>query len=97
VIEPWWKGDELDSIGQEGIDPVIAEISAYFPDSPRAFREEIAKSLPDADLAVVQGNLGDLKRRLLALDDSKGAAISGQAGRLGGVCDSPRWNPGAGR
>jgi DNA-binding response OmpR family regulator/S1-C subfamily serine protease len=78
VVEPWWKSDELNSIGQEGIESVIAEISAYFPDSPRAFRVEIAKSLPDADLAMVQGNLGDLKRHPLALDDSKGAAISGQ-------------------
>lgn len=78
VIEPWWRSDELNSIGQEGIEPVIAEISAYFPDSPRAFRVEIAKSLPDADLAMLRGDLGELKRPALALDDSKGAAISGQ-------------------
>jgi S1-C subfamily serine protease len=78
VVEPWWKSDELNSIGQEGIEPVIAEISAYFPDSPRAFRVEIVKSLPDVDLAVVQGDLGDLKRQPLTFDDSKGATISGQ-------------------
>ena len=78
MVEPWWKSDELNLVLQQGIEPLITEISAYFPDSPRAFRVEIQKISPDADLAVVRGNLGDLKRPMLPLDDSKGAAISGQ-------------------
>ncbi len=78
MVEPWWKSDELNLVLQQGIEPLITEISAYFPDSPRAFRVEIQKISPDADLAVVRGNLGDSKRPMLPLDDSKGAAISGQ-------------------
>ncbi len=78
MAEPWWKNDELNSVAQEGIEPVIAEISAYFPDWPRAFRVEIQKISADADLAVVQGDLSELKRPALVLDDSTGAAISGQ-------------------
>lgn len=78
VVEPWWKNDELESVTQQGLEPVIAEISAYFPDSPRAYRVEIQKISPDADLATVQGDLGGLKRRPLALDGSKEAAVSGQ-------------------
>ncbi len=79
VVEPWWKSSELNSIAQQGIEAVIAEISAYFPDSPRAYRVEIQKISSDADLAVVQGDLGDLKRPILTLDGSKTGAISGQA------------------
>jgi DNA-binding response OmpR family regulator/S1-C subfamily serine protease len=79
VVEPWWKNEELGSVSQEGVEPVIAEISAYFPDVPRAFRVEIQKISPDADLAVVQGDLGDLKRPALPLDASKQAAVSGQS------------------
>jgi len=79
VIEPWWKNEELGSVSQEGVEPVIAEISAYFPDVPRAYRVEIQKISPDADLAVVQGDLGDLKRPALPLDASKQAAVSGQS------------------
>jgi DNA-binding response OmpR family regulator/S1-C subfamily serine protease len=78
VVEPWWKNEELDALSKEGVEPVIAEINAYFPDAPRAYRVEIQKISPDADLAVVQGDLGELKRRVLALDESKEAAISGQ-------------------
>ncbi len=54
-------------------------MNAYFPDSPRAYRVEIQKVSPDADLAVVQGDLSDLKRPVLALDAGKGAIVSGQA------------------
>jgi DNA-binding response OmpR family regulator/S1-C subfamily serine protease len=78
VVEPWWKSNELNLILHQGIEPVIAEIGAYFPDSPRAFRVEIHKVSPDADLAVVRGNLADLKRPMLPLDDGKVAAVSGQ-------------------
>ncbi len=78
MVEPWWKSDVLNLVLQQGIEPLITEISAYFPDSPRAFRVEIQKISPDADLAVVRGTLGDLKRPMLPLDDTKGAAISGQ-------------------
>jgi DNA-binding response OmpR family regulator/S1-C subfamily serine protease len=78
VVEPWWKSEELNAVAQEGLEAVIAEISAYFPDSPRAFRVEIQKISTESDLALVQGDLDDLKRTALVLDDSKGAAISGQ-------------------
>jgi len=79
VVEPWWKNEQLGSVSQEGVEPVIAEISAYFPDVPRGFRVEIQKISPDADLAVVSGDLGDLKRPALPLDASKQAAVSGQS------------------
>ncbi len=78
VAEPWWKNDDLEPVMQQGMAPLIIEINAYFPGSPRAYRLAIAKISQDADLAVMRGDLGDLKRPALVLDDSNGAAISGQ-------------------
>jgi DNA-binding response OmpR family regulator len=79
VVEPWWKDQELSAITQMGLEPVIAEISAYFPDSARPHRVEIQKVSPDADLAVVQGSLDGLKRPTLPLDARSEAAVTGQA------------------
>jgi DNA-binding response OmpR family regulator/S1-C subfamily serine protease len=78
VVEPWWKSDELRAIEAEGMEAVISEISAYFPDAPRAFRVEIMKISPTVDLAVVKGDLGELKRAPLALDGRADSAVTGQ-------------------
>jgi DNA-binding response OmpR family regulator/S1-C subfamily serine protease len=78
VVEPWWKDEELSSMGEEGFEAVIAEISAYFPDAPQAYRVEIQKISPVTDLAVVQGEISDLKRPAVQRDGSKQASSSGQ-------------------
>jgi DNA-binding response OmpR family regulator len=78
VVEPWWKNEELRAIEQEGIEPVISEISAYFPDAPRAFRVEIMKISAAVDLAVVKGDLSELKRAPLALDGRTESTVTGQ-------------------
>ncbi len=78
VIEPWWKDAELAAVAREGVDPVIAEISAYFPGEPRAVRMATRKVSPALDLAIVQGDMTGLKRPVLLLDSRKEAAVSGQ-------------------
>lgn len=78
VAEPWWKNEDLESAAQQGIEPVIAEINAYFPNSPRAYRVEVAKVSQEADLALIEGDLSELKRKVLSLDGRKEAAVSGQ-------------------
>lgn len=78
VAEPWWKDDELKSVEKMGLEAVIAEISAYFPDSTRAFRVEIQKLSPEADLAVVQGSLEGSPRAILPLDGRADSAVTGQ-------------------
>ncbi|MCL5287595.1 MAG: trypsin-like peptidase domain-containing protein [Acidobacteria bacterium] len=79
VVEPWWKDAELNAMSEEGFEAVIAEISAYFPDAPRAYRVEIQKISPVTDLAVVQGDMSDLKRAAVQLDGRREASSSGQA------------------
>jgi S1-C subfamily serine protease len=78
VVQPWWKNDELNSVLEQGLDPVIAEMTAYFPDAGQGLRVEIAKISEEADLAVVQGEASSLKRPALVFDAGKVAAVSGQ-------------------
>ncbi len=79
VAEPWWKNEDLAQITQDGFEPVIAEMNAYFPDGVRGLRAQLMKTSPSADLALVRADLAGLKRNALALDAKREAAVSGQA------------------
>jgi S1-C subfamily serine protease len=78
VVEPWWKDEELSSITQQGLEPVIAEMRAYFPGSPDAFPVATEKISTEADLAVVRGKLAGPKRAVLAFDSRKSGSVSGE-------------------
>jgi S1-C subfamily serine protease len=80
VAEPWWKNDDIaDLLKQaEGLEPMAAEMTAYFPGISHGIPIKLEKISSDADLAVVAGNVSGLKLKLLAMDDSPKAAVSGQ-------------------
>jgi DNA-binding response OmpR family regulator len=78
VAQPWWKNDELASVLSQGLNPEIAEMSAYFPDSTAGITVSISQISNEADLAVVKGDLAGLKRPVLKMDARKEAAVSGQ-------------------
>jgi DNA-binding response OmpR family regulator len=78
VAQPWWENDELANVTKQGLRPVIATMTAYFPESPKGIRVEIVEISKDADLALLTGTLSELKRSTLKLDPRKVAAISGQ-------------------
>lgn len=78
VAQPWWKNDELASVLSQGLNPEIAEMSAYFPDSTAGITVSISQISNEADLAVVKGDLSRLKRPVLKMDARKEAAVSGQ-------------------
>jgi DNA-binding response OmpR family regulator/S1-C subfamily serine protease len=79
VIQPWWQNDELGGAMQQGLEPVLAEMTAYFPGAPNGIPVGISHISQEADLALVHGDLSDLKRPVLNLDGSKEAAVSGEA------------------
>lgn len=79
VVQPWWQNDELGGAAKQGLDPVIAEITAYFPGGANGIPVGISQISPDADLALVHGDLSELKRPVLKLDGRKEAAVSGEA------------------
>jgi DNA-binding response OmpR family regulator len=79
VVQPWWKNDELASVLSQGLNPEIAEMSAYFPDSTAGVAVTIGQISEEADLALVKGDLSSLKRPVLKIDARKEAAVSGQS------------------
>jgi DNA-binding response OmpR family regulator/S1-C subfamily serine protease len=78
VAQPWWKNDELSAIPAQGLNPAIAEMTAYFPEAAAGIPVNISQISDEADLALVTGDLSSLKRPVLKIDGRKDAAISGQ-------------------
>jgi DNA-binding response OmpR family regulator/S1-C subfamily serine protease len=78
VAEPWWKDDELKTLTDQGFQPEISTIRAYFPGDPRAFHAEIQQISQETDLATIRVDMQDLKRSVLVVDWGQGAAVTGQ-------------------
>jgi DNA-binding response OmpR family regulator/S1-C subfamily serine protease len=78
VAQPWWKNDELAAVISQGLNPSIAELTAYFPDTAAGIPVSVSQISDEADLAVLRGDLSGLKKPILKLDARKEAAVSGQ-------------------
>jgi DNA-binding response OmpR family regulator/S1-C subfamily serine protease len=78
VAQPWWKNDELAAVFSQGLNPTIAELTAYFPDATAGVPVRISVISEESDLAVVKGDLSGLKKPILKIDARKEAAVSGQ-------------------
>jgi len=79
VAQPWWKNEELSAATQQGLQPSIAEMTAYFPEASVGIPLTISQISNEADLAVLHGDISALKRPILKIDGRKEAAISGQS------------------
>jgi DNA-binding response OmpR family regulator/S1-C subfamily serine protease len=77
VAEPWWENDELKEMVNQGLEPVVAEMTAYFPGVPHGIAINTEKISSAADVAVVKGNVSELGMKQLALADGRGSAVSG--------------------
>ena len=79
VVQPWWQNDELAGALQQGLQPVIAEMMAYFPAAANGIPVGISKISEEVDLALIHGDLSELDRPSLKLNPGKDAAVSGEA------------------
>jgi serine protease Do len=79
VVEPWWNNDDLSSLTRQGLVPVISRMEVYFPGCPRALPAVTSKISSAADLALLQVNLGDLKREVLRFDADDASSLSGES------------------
>ncbi|MFZ0039210.1 MAG: trypsin-like peptidase domain-containing protein [Candidatus Acidiferrales bacterium] len=79
VAQPWWKNDEMGSLINQGFQPEIAVIRAYFPGDSRALHAEIEKISDETDLASMHVDLDGLVRPVLSVDRNKDAAKSGES------------------
>ena len=80
VVEPWWKNDDIAALLKEAndLEPMVVEMTAYFPGVSHGVPVALQKISSDADLAVVTGKISGLKLKLLTMDDSPKGAVSGQ-------------------
>jgi DNA-binding response OmpR family regulator len=79
VVQPWWQNEDLGSAEKQGLEPVLAEMTAYFPGYPNGIPVGISRISEEADLALVHGDLSELKRPILKLDSRREAAVSGES------------------
>lgn len=77
VAEPWWQNDDLKEMLDQGLEPVIAEMTAYFPGVARGIAINTEKISAAADVAVVKGNVSGLGIKQIALADGRHATVSG--------------------
>jgi DNA-binding response OmpR family regulator/S1-C subfamily serine protease len=77
VAEPWWQNDDLKEMVDQGLEPVIAEMTAYFPGVPHGIAVNTEKISSAADIAVVKGKFSDLGIKQIALADGRGSAVRG--------------------
>ena len=77
VAEPWWQNDDLKEMFDEGLEPLIVEMTAYFPGVPHGMIINTEKISSAADVAVVKGNVSELGIKQIALADGRGSAVSG--------------------
>src|SRR5262249_27793433 len=77
VAEPWWQDDDFKEMLDQGLEPLIAEMTAYFPGVAHGIAIKTEKISPAADVAVVKGSVSGLRIKPIALADSTRAAVSG--------------------
>jgi S1-C subfamily serine protease/CheY-like chemotaxis protein len=77
VAEPWWQNDELKEMLDQGLEPVIVEMTAYFPGVQHGIAISAEKISSAADVALLKGNVSGLGIREIALADGRRAAVSG--------------------
>src|SRR6266849_2910734 len=77
VAEPWWQNDELKEALDQGVEPVIAEMTAYFPGIANGITVNTEKISSAADVAVVKGNVSGLGIKQIALANGRPATVSG--------------------
>jgi S1-C subfamily serine protease len=77
VAEPWWQDDDMKQMLDQGLEPVIAEMAAYFPGVPHGITINTEKISSAADVAVVKGNISELGIKQIALADGRRAVVSG--------------------
>lgn len=77
VAEPWWQNNDLKEMLDQGLEPEIAEMTAYFPGVPHGIAIKTEKISPVADVAVVKGDISGLGIKKIALADGHRSAVGG--------------------
>jgi DNA-binding response OmpR family regulator/S1-C subfamily serine protease len=79
VAEPWWDNDGLKEMINQGVEPTIAEMTAYFPRVPHGISITTQKISSEADVALVKGDTSELGIKEIAFAEGRHSVISGGA------------------
>jgi S1-C subfamily serine protease len=77
VAEPWWQDDDLKEMLDQGVEPVIVEMTAYFPGVSHGIAITTESISSAADVAVLKANISGLGIKQITLAEGRRAAISG--------------------
>jgi DNA-binding response OmpR family regulator len=77
VAEPWWENDDLKEMTDQGVDPVVIEMTAYFPGISHGISMTTEKISRDADVALLKGNVSGPTIKEVAFAESDRSAVSG--------------------
>jgi DNA-binding response OmpR family regulator/S1-C subfamily serine protease len=77
VAEPWWQNDEIKEMLDQGLEPEIGEMTAYFPGVTHGISITTKRISSAVDVAVVKGDVSGLGIRHIALADSHTSAVGG--------------------
>ena len=79
VAEPWWQNDEIKEMLDQGLEPEIAEMTAYFPGVAHGIAITTEKISSRADVALVKGNVSGLGLKEIALANGPHQAVGGSS------------------
>ena len=79
VAEPWWQNADLKEMLDQGLEPVISEMTAYFPRIPHGIPIRTMAISSAADVAVVTGSVSGLGLKHIVLADGHSPAVGGSA------------------
>jgi hypothetical protein len=77
VAEPWWDHDDLKEMMDQGVDPIVIEMTAYFPGIGHGISMTTEKLSPDLDVALLKGNVSGPNIEEVAFAEGDRSAVSG--------------------
>ncbi len=77
VAEPWWNNEDLKEMTNEGVEPMLVEMTAYFPGMSHGVAVTTEKISSEADVAVLKGSISEPKLKKVVLASGHRSAVSG--------------------
>ena len=77
VAEPWWADDDLKEMSDQGAEPVLVEMTAYFPGIAHGIPMTTERISSDADVALLKGSISQSKIKEISFADGHRSAVSG--------------------
>jgi len=78
VAEPWWGNDDLKAMTDQGVEPTVVEMMAYFPGVNHGLPITTERISSNADVALLKGTIAELKIKEIAFAEGQRSAVSGR-------------------